>query len=72
MVGAVIGEREEQLASARSWTGILSIASETARRITTQPSFWFAAARLAGVSSVALAAWDGGAVHAGCLVCGRY
>jgi hypothetical protein len=72
MIGTVIGEKEEQPVSALSWTGILSVASETARRITLQPSFWFALAMLAGVSSVALAAWEGGALHDGCLVYGRY
>ena len=72
MVGTVIGEKEEQPVSALSWTGVLSVASETARRITMEPSFWLAAVMLAGASPLALAAREGGAIHDGCLIYGRY
>jgi hypothetical protein len=71
MVGTVIGENEQAAVAGRSSTRLLPVAAGAARRIAMQPSFWFAAAIVAGVLSVALAAWDGGSLHDGRLVYAR-
>jgi hypothetical protein len=63
MVSAIIGESEPRPDPAPSCSGILSVAAELARDATMRPSFWFAAALAAGVLSVGLAAWEGGAIH---------
>ncbi len=72
MVGNVIGEKEQRPGPTHCWTGALSIATETVRGAAMKPSFWFAAAMLAGISSIAFAAYEGSAPHDGCLAYGRY
>jgi len=71
MVNTVIGENEPRPDPARSWRNILSAAARMARDAAMRPSFWFAAAIVAGALSVALAAWEGGAIHDSRLSYGR-